>query len=138
MALLAPLAILRILLIIIVLLVFAVLCAIATIGAAKHEPLSPWRRRLVRLSRHLGRVVVWLLGFWVTVKGWENYEEAAKSGVVRTCLHVRAALCPHHNPSTNDSWRRSTCLHVAQVPVPFIFLPALAVLCGAELSNLST
>lgn len=84
LVLLAPLAIVRMLLIFLTLAVFAILCSIATVGAAEGKPLSAWRRRVVLSSRWLGKVVVLLLGFWVKVKGWENYTNAVKHGTVRT------------------------------------------------------
>jgi hypothetical protein len=93
MVLLAPLAIVRLLLIVLTLLTFAMLCAVATIGAPKDKPFAPWRRRIVRASRHLGKLVVILLGFWVTVKGWDNYEEAVKNGTVRASAARTPSVC---------------------------------------------
>ena len=86
LVLLAPLAIVRMLLIFLTLAVFAILCTIATVGAPQGKPLSPWRRKIVLGSRWLGKLVVLLLGFWVTVKGWENYTNAVKHGTVRAML----------------------------------------------------
>lgn len=83
MALLAPIALVRAVLIVLTLLWFAVVCAVATIGAPRREPLARWRRNIVLAARYLGKFVVMCLGFWVTVKGWDNYTEARKHGTVR-------------------------------------------------------
>ena len=92
MVLLSPLALLRLLLVAPTLLLFAALCAVSTLRAPPDEPLAPWRRRIVLGSRHLGRVVVWLLGFWVNITGWQNYSDAQKQGTVR--LRPTASLAP--------------------------------------------
>jgi hypothetical protein len=88
LVLLAPLALVRAILIVATLFLFATVCAVATIGAAKSKPLAPWRRRIVTASSCLGKVVLVLLGFWVNVKGWDNYLDASKHGTVcPTCYH---------------------------------------------------
>jgi hypothetical protein len=82
MILLFPLAIVRAFLIVLVLIGFAALSAVAGAGADITKPFPTWRRVIVHISRPLGRLVVFLLGFWVRVKGWENYRQARKDNVV--------------------------------------------------------
>jgi hypothetical protein len=82
---------LRGVLILVTLILFAIVSGIAGAGANIEKPFSRWRRAVVHASRALGKFVVMLLGFWVNVRGWENYLDARRNNVVRF-LHLSATV----------------------------------------------
>lgn len=84
MAILLPIAAIRAFLLVLVLLMFSLVSVLVNAGADHSKPLPPWRRNIVLGSRIFGRLVLIFLGFWVNVKGWDNYKQAMRSEVVRS------------------------------------------------------
>ncbi|GLC72510.1 hypothetical protein PLESTF_001258800 [Pleodorina starrii] len=70
------------------------LVAIATINSLAawnwplDTPLTPWRRRVVLLSKELVLVVLWCLGFRLRVRGRENIKLGERMGAVAVFNHV--------------------------------------------------
>lgn len=59
----------------------AALCLVSSCRP-QGQPLPPFRWRIIRAASHLLGVVLFLAGFWVRVKGYENYRRAVEERAV--------------------------------------------------------
>ncbi|EFJ39592.1 hypothetical protein VOLCADRAFT_100782 [Volvox carteri f. nagariensis] len=88
MALLLPLLPLRIAIGGLALVAIAIINSLAAWNWPPEVPLTPWRRRIVVLSKELVVITLWCLGFRIRIRGRENIKIAERLGAVAVFNHV--------------------------------------------------
>ncbi|KAK9866278.1 hypothetical protein WJX84_006341 [Apatococcus fuscideae] len=78
LVLLFPLAIPRLILGVSAVFVLAGMSFIAAHGWPIEKPMPPWRRNMVKASRHCAGFILLMLGFHIKVTGWKNVAEARR------------------------------------------------------------